>query len=258
VQNDFSEIEIRSLATLEQALHQSGKFGAHPYWRGHANETWALKAEVFREPYNEASLIHYFMAHGESRRLNCPPHEDRLGWLLLARHYGLPTRILDWTMSPLVALFFASEEDKASPGCNGCIWAVAVGLMHQQLLGTARRRFFAPNSPPVRELAAIAFEPDNARHRELTAPHAGKAIALGTREIDPRVLAQQGMFTIHADATDLAQIEPPFSWRMAFRVPSSSKQALRETLTALGITRSSLFPDLSALAEDLKVRRFAI
>jgi hypothetical protein len=77
---------------------------------------------------------------------------------------------------------------------------------------------------------------------------------VGTREIDPRVLVQQGAFTIHADDTDLANIAG--TWRIAFRVPGARKGDVQEILRSLAITKMSLFPDLAALAEELKSRRF--
>ena len=93
MQDDFSSIKITSLESFERALQQVSRElgGVYPYWRGHANIDWTLQAEVFRKPYNEVSLIRSFMAHAESRKRDCPPIDDRLGWLMLAKHYGLPT-----------------------------------------------------------------------------------------------------------------------------------------------------------------------
>lgn len=89
--------------------------------------------------------------------------------------------------------------------------------------------------------------------------HASRAIAVGTREIDPRVLVQQGAFTIHADAADLADVAYGSfrTWRVHFRIPNGAKDKIKQTLFQLAITKSSLFPDLGALAEELKSISFA-
>jgi FRG domain len=260
MEDDLASIRIGSLKTLEQALeHVATTFdNVKPYWRGHANVVWKLQAEVFRKKeYNEVSLIRSFMAHAESRKPNCPPSADRLGWLILARHYGLPTRLLDWTMSPLVALYFAAQDDRCVSGCDGCLWAISPLRLNEQMIG--QRRHMASDEPEIAELADIAFEPQPQKAAQRTSHYAGKAILVGTREIDPRVLVQQGSFTIHADATDLAEhpvVIPPGTWRVAFRIPATSKRGILEMLRMLAITKSSLFPDLAALAEELKSRRF--
>ena len=200
------------------------------------------------------------MAHAESRHPRCPLSDDRLGWLMLGRHYGLPTRVLDWSWSPLVALYFAAQEDKNTPGIDGCIWALEPGRMNLQMMGD--RRFLAADEPRVLDIAEIAFESSMDAFRAKTSVLVDKAFAVGTREIDPRVLVQQGAFTIHADGADLADLDyvyprdppPAPPWRRVFRVPSASKSWLLEVLGAVGIRKSSLFPDLGALAEDIKLR----
>ena len=110
---DISPTRIADLKTFETVLDEiHGLFrGVVPYWRGHADREWALRAEVFRNTaYRENSLLRYFMAHGESRIQRPPASSDHLGWLMLARHFGLPTRLLDWSQSPLVALWFAVQD----------------------------------------------------------------------------------------------------------------------------------------------------
>ena len=110
---DISPTRIADLKTFETVLDEiHGLFrGVVPYWRGHADWEWALRAEVFRNTaYKETSLLRYFMAHGESRIQRPPASSDHLGWLMLARHFGLPTRLLDWSQSPLVALWFAVQD----------------------------------------------------------------------------------------------------------------------------------------------------
>jgi hypothetical protein len=186
------------LRDIENAITETSARFSHltnPQWRGHPNIDWALQAEAFRinpttgYPYNEVSLIRYFMAQAESRSVRCPPHSDRLGWLMLARHYGLSTRLLDWTMSPLVGLYFATEEDKNNPQADGCLWALHPGRMNERMVGMGH--LLAADSPEVLRLANIAFDTNpTTRQAEMQAV-AGRVIAIGTRELDPRVHAQQ-------------------------------------------------------------------
>jgi hypothetical protein len=98
-------------------------------WRGHGDAEWPLLPHVFRPdprtgypPYNESGLISHFLVRAPTRsNTKTPEPNDYFGWLFLAQHYGLPTRLLDWSESPLVALYFAvtDQEDR-----DGCIWAL--------------------------------------------------------------------------------------------------------------------------------------
>ena len=92
---------ISDLDDLETVLFEVQNLfnGVLAMWRGHADCNYQLIPEVFRARpsgglYNETSLIRHFMARAISRKTNCPVESDRLGWLLLARHFGLPTRLL--------------------------------------------------------------------------------------------------------------------------------------------------------------------
>jgi hypothetical protein len=156
-------------------------------------------------------------------------------------------------MSPLVALFFAVED--ANITTDAALWALNPGFLNWYMV--EQNRWMLPDDAGVQEIVEQGYEhrPDFAK-RALE-KLAGKAVAVGTREIEPRVMVQQGAFTIHADGRDLAdptrydEVRPCLA---GLRIDGAAKEELREELADLGIFRSSLFPDLGSLALDLKNR----
>jgi hypothetical protein len=133
--------------------------------------------------------------------------------------------------------------------------------MNHQMLDTSPDRIprlIAPDEKTIREIVDIVFTVNQDERTEKTERSQGRALALGTHEIDPRVFVQQGSFTIHVDDTDLAlmmDVERP-SWGMCFRIPKEEKRRIQELLQSLSINKSTLFPDLGALADELKAQQY--
>jgi hypothetical protein len=135
-----------------------------PWWRGHANVGWRLEAQVHRQnlehpeprPYDEPSLIGHFVSRAPSRSHRpCPDADDYFGWLFLAQHYGLPTRLLDWSENPLVAAYFAVQDLDD----DGCVWALSpTGLNRGATYGLIKI-----TDPKAIEFAKSAFTGQNCR-----------------------------------------------------------------------------------------------
>ncbi len=143
--------------------------------------------------------------------------ETQLDWLAVAQHHGMPTRLLDWTESPLVAAYFALKEAGFIAGQrkDAAIYAIE----RPRLFETA----CDPNTPFSDHTALTLVRP----------PH-----------LSPRITAQRGVFTHHPKPTDKYAPENLRKWV----IPSKYCFKLKLILDTCVINEASLFPDLPGLA----------
>lgn len=267
--------EITCLASLEKVLEVLGLAfsGEAIWWRGHADAVnWALRPSVFRkrrngQPYNENALINNFQMRAYGRLSHRPRPRSELEWLLLAQHYGLPTRLLDWTESPLVALYFAVSEEYCRgelAGCNACLWAVAPSKLNKANSNrsdpaNAQDGLIDPENSVVQAMAmkALGWKDEDVQRRTGQNPCAlPQVVALETFEIDERIVAQSGRFTLHSCEQAIESFGDKDQYLRKFLIPACSKLAIRRRLEDLGIRRWNLFPDLQALAAGLEDHEF--
>ncbi len=78
----------------------------------------------------EKQLFHDFTSKAHLYTSHLPSEDDHLSWIAAMQHHGVPTRLLDWTYSPYVALFFAvanqGEEDRAG------VWAIHTSPLNER------------------------------------------------------------------------------------------------------------------------------
>ena len=87
-----------------------------------------------RGPNYESAMANRFAQRAPTRHANCPMKGDLAAWLFLMQHYRLPTRLLDWTEGPLIALFFAVEGEEDAEK-DGVLWALEPFAMNGVLNG---------------------------------------------------------------------------------------------------------------------------
>jgi hypothetical protein len=239
------------------------------WYRGERDSVnWKLVPKVFRQNTPLAELAGYerdltnrFRVLAHSRHKIDFNYENYGRSLSLMQHYGLPTRLLDWSMSPLVALFFAVgtyNYRKDQEPIEACIWILDPYGLNSEQFGDATTASIEGGS--VRKFLRPAFNgyvppidhPDREDYLATKDAHYKAAMA---SEFDARIFVQQGAFTIHTEATPLN--ESRFSkYLRKVVVPASAVRSIATELKILGMRKSTIFPDLVNLSEDLVAREF--
>jgi hypothetical protein len=251
-----SDIRVSTWLELQEALFENswqpsiGRFRANYVFRGSPRSVHGLETSLQTGGFesHEKHLLSSFRKYATRHAA----HGDSLwNWLSLAKHHGLPTRLLDWTYSPYVAMNFATHDFRHFDE-DGAIWCVDyrrtndslppalrtileqndVNLFTTELLGGAART--------LEEFDALAssdfvlfFEPPS---------------------LDERIVNQFALFSLPSSAR--LSLEELLTQREGAHrriiLPASLKWEVRDKLDQANITERVLFPGLDGLSQWLK------
>jgi hypothetical protein len=222
-------------------------------FRGVSRRNHALSSSLIRLAGDRAdirrlelALLRNFRKYGHSERIGT---ESIWNWLALGQHRGLPTRLLDWTYSPLVALHFATE-DPADYHEDGVVWSVNFVEANKRLPRRLKRILEEESSDTFTVDMLSGLE----TLREFDALSREQFVVfLEPPAIDRRILNQFALFSLMsspAAVLDEWLVENPELCRRVI-VPASLKWEVRDKLDQANINERVLFPGLDGLSRWL-------
>ncbi len=248
---------VNSWRELDDAIQDPG-IGRHEHrvhstlvFRGLARSSYSNVSSLARLTGEYASLERHLIRNFRKYAHREAPGPTMWDWLSLAQHHGLPTRLLDWTFSPLVALHFATAtwpDDDAVLLAVDC--EAAHGLLPDSLRGELRREgalvftteMLADQASDMSELDELGRDED---------PF---VLFFEPPSLDERIVNQAAVLSTLSDAeyqmSEWLDAHPDL-WQ-AWLIPPKVKLEIRERLDQANVNERVLLPDLDGLAAWLR------
>ena len=215
------------------------------YYRGQKNgrkEGWDLLPSFYRErkqnpkiPFytdkkEEINAIYKFVEKNYDYFKEID-FSDLISIINILQHYGFPTRVLDVTQNPLVALYFALEQVENDDENHPVIYLLyAEKVNAAYMVNNELHDFYNENIEDKKRL----YSP----------------ILVNGSYLSDRIRSQKGDFILFYDETDIAKI-PSFSVE-EIAIEKSKVDNLKEELELIGISESTIYPSLSAETKKIK------
>lgn len=253
-----NEVFATSWTHLQELLFDNswdagiGRFRSKYAFRGLSDSSFQLKTSLIRLGGEyvtlEQHLLRNFMKYAYR---NVVDRDSLWHWLSVAQHHGLPTRLLDWTSSPMVAAHFATANLEKYD-LDGAIWMVnyseahkSIPLKLRELLKKEGANLFTAKmlSETVGSLEEL---------RELS--DESFPVFLEPPSIDDRIVNQHALFSLFSSSQTIAdkwlEMHPEL-WKKIV-IPAELKWEIRDKLDQSNVTERVLFPGLDGLSEWLR------
>ncbi len=229
-----------------------GRFRSRAAFRGLSDSTYRLETTLMRMGGPYAELERHMLRNFKKYALRNVVETDSLWhWLSVAQHYGLPTRVMDWTYSPFVAMHFATSDlDKFDR--DGAIWSVNYVKAHE-LLPRRLREWVEREGANVLTVELLSEVVDSL-HALDTLDSEEVLIFFEPPSMDDRIVNQYAFCSVMSDPRmvldDWLNGHPGIARKIV--IPAALKWEVRDKLDQANINERVLFPGLDGLSRWLK------
>lgn len=230
-----------------------GRFRSPFAFRGLARQDHILSSSLVRLAGDadtrrlELALLRNFRKYAQ---LEARESDSIWHWLALGQHRGLPTRMLDWTYSPLVALHFATD-DPADYDVDGVVWCVNFVEANKRLPPRLKKILDRECSDTF--TVDMLDEIGSLRDFDALSPEPF-VVYVEPPALDRRILNQFALFSLMSNPTavlhDWLRQHPDLCRSVA--IPAALKWEIRDKLDQANVNERVLFPDLDGLSRWLE------
>lgn len=218
------------------------------YYRGHTEQTWILQTTFHRlaadlgitlQQYLDTIIpeVHYNICAFHNELIDLRNPEEFGSFLALLQHHGFPTPLLDWTLSPYIAAYFAYKD--VNDRCPQCDYVKIFIFDYIEWLNTYQQPLDLRNT--------------SVNYVSVLRPHA---------KYNPRIIPQRGTYTV-TNVPDMSKYilgcsevaKKPFLYFVT--LPVGDRPKVMRELNLMGINEMSLFPGLDGLCKSLKEQLFS-
>lgn len=226
------------------------------WFRGVKSSTFSLDPSITRGLGAQAEIVYLskfrslaYPYLGEVPYFPFSENRDSYwGWLFMMQHYGVPTRLLDWSREALVALLFAVDLEltEEEEGNDPAVW-----LLNPVELNKAFHfyDFLKPGYiPNVTEPAFNELFGPNAENENVKA-----AAAIGPLN-NPRIIKQAGTFTVYPKTKvtiPLNKLPDASNYLYKVIIDREARVSINEQVRHYGLTQNDLFPEISRVAAEI-------
>ncbi|MBB1385496.1 FRG domain-containing protein [Pseudoalteromonas sp. SG45-5] len=252
--------EIR-VTSFENYVNEITEREKEMWFRGVTNKSFSLIPGSVRYGLGgdkEISAVLDFMAAYQNYHTKI---ENSFELYSLMQHYGFPTRLLDWSTSMIVALYFAldgeASHDRDGNSIDRVVWGMTTGMLNK--LNFLKRRVI-PTAIGKASSAGEKYLPSPLRREEGdNSKFEVKPIAVRMPFTNKRVHAQKGCFTIHGSdpqgIEDIMLSNGLGSELVKFVFDENAATNIRKTLHKMEINEDDIYQDLNSLSQRIVRKR---